>query len=57
MISEPIVQAVWPEAELYEADCRLPKGVIQPASNLLELSQLRVVWWAPEGVLIITSNG
>jgi hypothetical protein len=56
-LAERIVKSGWPDAELYEVQCNLPKGVINPTSNPMDLSQLKEVWWVPNGTVIITSNG
>ena len=56
-IAERIVKQTWPEAELWEVQCHLPRGVYAPTSNPLDLSQLKAVWNVSKGTVMIDSLG
>jgi hypothetical protein len=51
-LAERIVKSGWPDAELYEVQCNLPKGVINPTSNPMDLSQLKAIWWVLNGTVL-----
>jgi hypothetical protein len=56
-IAERIVKQTWPEAELWEVGCNLPKGVYSPTTDPLQLSQLKAIWSVAKGTVMIDSNG
>jgi hypothetical protein len=56
-IAVRIVTEKYPDAELYEVDATLPRGDPSPTSSPLGLSQLRAVFRAKGGTVIILSTG